>query len=308
MTSTSSDNGSMWERHDFRTSDGLVLATYEAGPTHAPKVVFVHGYPDHHSLWDLVAAELVDHFHLIAYDGRGAGASEVPADLSGWRLARLLEDLDMVIRQAAGGGPVHLVGHDWGSIQGWAFVLHPEYRSQVASFTSLSGPALQHVERRIRAWIKAGPRGWKPALRQSLSSTYISFFQTPLAPVLWRKVLGPRWPRLMARQGAYCDARWPGPGVGEDAAHGVGLYRAQRRALLPPFRTDRLPPARVPTDVPVRLMVAVDDQPVGKALLEGLDQFSTATERQELTGGHWLARTRPVEVANAIRRQIEAHS
>lgn len=302
--SESRDPAVFWQRHDLRASDGVILATYEAGPTHAPKVVFVHGYPDHHTLWDLVAAELVADHHLVAYDVRGSGASEVPHDRSGWDMAQLLADLEQVIRQSAGGGPVHLVGHDWGSIQGWGFVLHPQRRDLVASFTSLSGPALQHVERRIRRWLKAGPRGWAAALRQSVSSTYISLFQTPLAPWLWRRVLGPRWPRLMARQGARCDVRWPGPGIAEDAANGVELYRAQRRALLPPFRTDRLPPATVPTAVPVRLLVAVDDQPVGRALIEGLDSFSADCRRQELTGGHWLARSRPVEVAQAIRDQV----
>ena len=43
--------------------------------------------------------------------------------------------------------PVHLVGHDWGSIQAWAAVTDPSLGDRFASFTSMSGPSLDHVGR-----------------------------------------------------------------------------------------------------------------------------------------------------------------
>jgi pimeloyl-ACP methyl ester carboxylesterase len=297
----------VWTPTRLTASDGVRLATYHAGPADAPPVVFVHGYPDHHAVWDLVAAELVEDHHLIAYDVRGAGASGVPARRDGWRLDRLLADLAQVVDEVAGGGPVHLVGHDWGSIQAWAFVLHPQHRRRVATLTSMSGPPLQHVERQVRRWATGGPGGWATLLRQGTASSYIGFFQTPMAPVAWRNVLGPRWAGLVEREHARTDARWPGPTIGEDAANGVGLYRAHRRAMLPPFRADRLPPAEVPTDVPVTLLVATDDRSVRPPLVAGLEAFAPDLERRELTGGHWLPRSRPTEVAAAVRARVAGH-
>ena len=60
-------------------------------------------------------------------------------------------------------------------------------------------------------------------------------------------------------------------------------------------------PISAPTDVRVRLLVATDDHSVGPALLDGLEAFAASVERVEMTGGHWLPRSRPVEVAAAIR-------
>lgn len=298
-----------WKAGSVSSRDGLRLTTWEAGAapdSGAPVVVFVHGYPEQHGVWDLVARELAADHRLVCYDVRGAGVSETPADRAGWLLERLLDDLALVIREVGGGGPVHLVGHDWGSIQGWSFVLHPGYRRLVASFTSMSGPSLHHVERRVRRWFAAGPRGWATACRQGVASLYIAFFQTPLAPWVWRRLLAPRWAAIVAQEGARTDAGWPAATLAEDAARGVELYRAHRRAMLPPFRADRLPPISAPTDVPVRLLVATDDRSVRPALLDGLEELAVSVTREAMTGGHWLPRSRPAEVAAAIRAQTEA--
>ena len=48
-------------------------------------------------------------------------------------------------RRVAGAGGVHLVGHDWGSLQGWEAVTTDHMAGRIASFTSMSGPCLDHA-------------------------------------------------------------------------------------------------------------------------------------------------------------------
>lgn len=66
--------------------DGLDLAVYERGDSAAPAIVLVHGYPDSHAVWDLVAAELSSRYHVVTYDVRGADDSDTPRSREGYRL------------------------------------------------------------------------------------------------------------------------------------------------------------------------------------------------------------------------------
>ncbi len=74
---------------DSRTvvsADGTRLAVSEAGARAAATIVFVHGYPDTSAVWDPVLERLAADFHLVAYDVRGAGASDVPRGLAAYDL------------------------------------------------------------------------------------------------------------------------------------------------------------------------------------------------------------------------------
>jgi len=57
----------------------------------------------------------------LAYDVRGAGESSCPASRSGYRFDQLVSDIDAVI-DSLGVGRVHVLAHDWGSIQAWPAV------------------------------------------------------------------------------------------------------------------------------------------------------------------------------------------
>ena len=126
------------EAREFRVSAGEVeLAVVEAGDPTRPTLLFLHGYPDSKEVWEPVMARLATRYHVVAYDIRGAGASTAPAPgAAGYRLERLEDDLLLVLDALAPYGPVHLVGHDWGSVQGWEFATSPRLRGGLASFTS----------------------------------------------------------------------------------------------------------------------------------------------------------------------------
>src|SRR6476469_8100867 len=123
-----------------RSADGTTLAVYESGTEDGPVVVAVHGYPDDHTVWDGVVAALADTFRVVTYDVRGAGASDVPASRAGYRMPHLVDDLFAVLDHV--GEPVHLLGHDWGSIQCWPALTDPRARGRISGFTSISGPSL----------------------------------------------------------------------------------------------------------------------------------------------------------------------
>ncbi len=105
-----------------RTDDGLDLAVQVSGPEHAPTLVAVHGYPDDHTVWDPLVAAAGDRFRVVTYDVRGQGASGAPGERAGYRMERLTGDLAAVVAAVSPDAPVHLLAHDWGSIQAWAAV------------------------------------------------------------------------------------------------------------------------------------------------------------------------------------------
>ncbi len=169
-------------------ADGVQLAVYVSGPRDAPPVVLVHGYPDSAAVWERIRALLESRFRVIAYDVRGAGASDAPRDRASYRLERLAADLQAVARATCGARPFHLVGHDWGSIQCWEAATDEALRGSIASFTSISGPCLDHASLGLRGdRAQHDARAFGAGVRQMLKSWYIVFFHLPILPELvWR--------------------------------------------------------------------------------------------------------------------------
>ena len=178
----------------------------------------MHGYPDDHRVWHGVADDLAADHRFVTYDVRGAGASDAPAARAGYRLDRLAEDLAAVLDAVSPDRPVHLLGHDWGAIQAWHAVTDPGFAARVASFTSISGPCLDH----LADWFRRAPRA--VTLRQAAKSWYTLLFRMPVLPELgWRSGL---FGRAAAR-----SQRMPPPVV-RDAVNGLELYRANIAATM----------------------------------------------------------------------------
>lgn len=290
--------------HAVQTSrvagDGVDLAVTERGDPSAPTIVLVHGYPDTQAVWDLVAPLLGERFHVVTYDVRGAGASDAPRDRSGYAMEHLEADLAAVVDATSPDAPVHLVGHDWGSIQSWAAVCGDRLAGRAASFTSMSGPCLDHVGRWIRASMRPGLKPARELALQAVRSTYVAAMHTPgFVPVLWRGVLAHGWPAYLRRvEGAAVDARWPGPCLADDATRGVELYRQNVRSA---FRH----PAERRTDVPVQVVIARDDPFVTPAMARAAEPWASRLWCREVAGGHWLARSRPDKVALWITELVD---
>jgi non-heme chloroperoxidase len=97
---------------EIRSRDGLVLAGYESGNRQGPEILFIHGFSQCSLSWSsqFSSPALRNDFHLIAFDIRGHGASEKPADVSRYADDRLFADDVHIIMEAFNlKGPV-LVG------------------------------------------------------------------------------------------------------------------------------------------------------------------------------------------------------
>jgi pimeloyl-ACP methyl ester carboxylesterase len=284
-------------------SGDLSLAVREHSPCTpgAQHVVLVHGYPDQQDVWDQVVAVLrPSGLHLVTYDVRGAGGSDVPADRSGYRTERLVEDLAAVVEATVPDGePVHLVGHDWGSVQLWDAVdenrTDPRLAGRVASFTSISGPSLDHV-----AGLAAtlGPGHRLDRLRQMAHSWYIYLFLTPGLPeLLWRR-FHRRAAAVIARSEGRGMAHF-GTALPENAVHGLELYRAN---ILRRLRAR----GELRTKVPVLVVHPVRDRYITAFVHRGLDRSCASVRVVEVDAGHWVVQTHPGLVADLVREQVGA--
>lgn len=266
--------------------------------THA---LLVHGFPDDQRMWEPVVEALPSDWHVITYDVRGAGRSTRPAARSAYRTALLVEDLIAVLDATVPPGEkVHLVAHDWGSIAAWDVVAaetwDPRLEGRLASYTSGSGPSLDHLGSVTETW-----SGKLRLLPQVLRSWYVWLFQLPWLPELvWRHLQFLLRPALRRVDPTTDFLPW-GSEMGRNAAHGVELYRANviSRIRHPlPWRTS----------VPVLLVVATRDRWVAPRAVAGLDARCRDLTRVEVDDGHWWPRTRPEECAKIVTAFVREHS
>ncbi len=279
---------------------GLSLFVTEAGDPGRPTILLVHGFPDTSAVWDPVVERLEGAFHVVTYDVRGAGQSDAPTSRAGYRLSLLVEDMAAVAHATSPDAPVHLVAHDWGSIQAWEAVTTKALADRFSSYTSISGPPLDHAGLWARRHRTLRASDLLRSLRQALHSWYIAFFHLPLLPELMARngrTTG-LWAKALHRiEGAPTDQRWPAPTFGADFAHGVELYRANVRGRM-------LHPELGHTDIPVQLVIPRQDRYVTPALLDGLEEWGTAVWRRPVDAGHWVIRTDPDIIATAVREIV----
>lgn len=262
-----------WQYHTV-IRDGINLVTRRCGDPRRPTLLFVHGYPDNGEVWDRLTDHLADDYHLITYDVRGSGGSSCPRGLAPYRLRALRADLFAVADAISPDRPIHLVAHDWGSIQAWEAVTEPGAEKRIASFTTLSGPCLDHVGQSLR---HGGDLA--ASLRQLAKSWYVAAFHVPtLAPLAWKLGLATAWPGVLKRtEGLNAAAN---PTQARDGAQGLALYRAN---ILPRL----LRPGERRTLVPVQQLVALGDRYVGPHLAETAEPWTGALWRRSLNTGHW---------------------
>jgi pimeloyl-ACP methyl ester carboxylesterase len=101
-------------------------------------VLMLHGFPETSIMWEpLLEAAAARGMRAVAFDQRGYSPGARPESLSSYALRELVDDA-RAVADALGFDRFHLVGHDWGSMVGWALAASEPAR--VRSFASLSIP------------------------------------------------------------------------------------------------------------------------------------------------------------------------
>lgn len=286
------------------SADGVRIAVYEEGDPDGPPLVLVHGWPDSHVVWDGVAAALADRFRIIRYDNRGVGATTTPRRASAYTTARYADDFAAVADSLCPDLPVHVVAHDWGSTGMWEYLARPEAADRVASFTSLSGPSIDHVYRYV---LEALKRPYRPlrfgrALSQLLRLSYMAFFSIPLvAPAAVRTVIADglrHFQRL--GEGIPADRLLHSDTYRRDAARSLTVYRANYfPSLLRPGRENHV------VEVPVQILVNTRDPFIRPHLYEETPRWVPRLWRRDLRAGHWSPMSHPRVIADAVRELAE---
>jgi pimeloyl-ACP methyl ester carboxylesterase len=95
--------------------DGSELHVEVYGPADAPALVFTHGWGLDGTEWFYAKRHLAGRYQVVTWDLPGLGRSRRPANHD-YRLEKLAADLEAVVREVSGGGPVVLVGHSIGGM------------------------------------------------------------------------------------------------------------------------------------------------------------------------------------------------
>lgn len=279
------------------TSDQQRLAVRTFGDISKPALVLVHGYPDHQEVWKNVIIYLPDYF-IVTYDVRGAGDSSIPKYIRDYRLERLSMDLEEVVNAVLPGQSFHLVAHDWGSIQSWESVTDPRFEGRILSFTTISGPCLDHAAFWMRNQFKHNRSRF---FKQLSKSWYIAMFQLPwLAPTAWNFFNPERWGKIIreleGKEGLPLNQN-----IVKDGKYGVGLYRAN-------FIPRLLKPRERYAICPVQAIVLKRDNFVSPQLVDEMPKWVQTFSRVELDANHWAILSQPKLIAESIREFTQQHA
>jgi pimeloyl-ACP methyl ester carboxylesterase len=118
-------------------ANGYEFTGFSMGPPDGRTVLLLHGFPQTSESWRAVASRLAAQgVRAVAVDQRGYSPGARPAGVSAYALPELIADVCALAD--ALGGPLDLVGHDWGAVVGWQVAArHPD---RVRTWTAVSTP------------------------------------------------------------------------------------------------------------------------------------------------------------------------
>ena len=272
------------------TQDKQKLRAKTWGNKDKPAMVLVHGYPDNQKVWEPIIQHLLNDYYVITYDVRGAGESSVPKRIRDYALPRLSLDLECVVNQLLPDRTFHLAAHDWGSIQSWESVTEPKFKNKILSYTTISGPCLDHAAFWMRDQFAHEKNKF---FKQLFKSWYIVAFQLPvLAPSVWTFLNTERWGKIVERL-EHQKGLPKNENITHDGKQGISLYRAN---FLPRLTMPRQRHAVCP----VQAVVLKRDNFVSPELIDEIPKWATDFSKVEVDANHWAVLSRPEEIAGYI--------
>jgi pimeloyl-ACP methyl ester carboxylesterase len=245
---------------------GVGIEVFVEGPEDGQPVLFMHGWPDSHTLWrHQVAALSAAGYRTIAPDLRGFGASDKPEDPKAYRVANVVADMAAVL-DALSIDRVNLVAHDWGAVAGWGMTAFLPDRVERYAAISVGHP---------RAFFDAG-------LAQRMRSLYMLLFNLPDIAEEWFGIYGSEM--LAAhrdREAVLAELAKPGA-----LTAGFGWYRANAH----PKTVINPPPDLPPVQCPVMGVWGRGDVALTEIQMTGSEKYVTGPWRYERIeeAGHWM--------------------
>ena len=285
---------------DAALPHGITLSCRAAGPLDAPRLLFVHGFPEAAFVWDEVMLALADRYRCIAPNLRGYERSSAPAEVEAYRAKHLMADLAALIAQTGQGPLAALIAHDWGGAVAWNLaVQRPELMQRLVIINS-PHPGTFARELQHNA-------------AQQQASAYMNFFcRDDAAELLAQNDFARLWPSFTRMGGA-----WLTESVKEQYRSvwrqglqgGLNYYRAS--PLRPPTADDpgalkvQFAPEFVTVRVPTRVVWGMEDTALPPALLDGLEEFVPDLHITRVAGAtHWIVHERPQLVVQEIESAL----
>ncbi|MGB3605482.1 MAG: alpha/beta fold hydrolase [Gordonia sp. (in: high G+C Gram-positive bacteria)] len=305
MSSPAKNNGSPVSEAVLER-DGLILRAGVYGDSAAPVALLVHGFPDTPHSWDAVVPRLVaGGYRVVVPWLRGYTAESVNPNAR-YDIPTVASDL-IAWQEWAGGEPVHLIGHDWGSVAATIAVKKSPERWRSVSLLAvppMGGRAMS------AAILRAVPR-------QLVMSSYMLVMQSGLSPRLlarndaafvrwlWRR-WSPTWD--------FTDADFaPTREVFVDKERGWATTRYYRSIFTPNRAYTRefmrLAQADYPVQVPTLSLAGENDGCMSAAFHTAMNQLHPQIDAVLLPGcGHFLHAEKPAVVADEMLKHLGRHS
>jgi pimeloyl-ACP methyl ester carboxylesterase len=282
-------------------TEQLMVACESRGPSNAPPVLLLHGWPDDVRTWDGVAGQLAEKgFRVLVPFLRGFGPTrfrEASTSRTGQPSALACDARQLL--DAFGLPRVTVVGHDWGARA--AYVLAALWPERVERLITLAvgyetgikpGWQLDYAQQRAYwyQWFFASERG-----REALLENRRGFCE-----FLWR-TWSPTW-RFTEAEFLRTAQSWENPDWVEITLHSYRM-RWGNAPADPKFaeleaRMNEHPPISVPT---VQLHGAQDGAALADAVKDQEKSFPNGYRRRIVPeAGHFIPRECPLEVVKTI--------
>ena len=269
------------------------------GDKKAPRLLMLHGFPEHSGAWAELAPLLAERFHCIAPDQRGYGQSWRPSEVEHYKTSQLVSDMVALI----GDAPVVVLGHDWGASVAYALTIgRPDLVSKLIIMNGVHPAPFQ------RELAKGGP--------QTDASQYIHFLRREGSEDI---LAADDFAKLMGLFSAHMNMSWLHgdtlagyKAAWRDAAGLRGMvnwYRASPLKLGGPGEPIEnaltFAPERLQIRCPHLLIWGKDDTALLPEATKGLEDYAPDLTRVSIDGAdHWLHHQKPNEIADAILKWL----
>lgn len=267
-------------RREFRN---LKTAWVDTGPSDAPILFFLHGYPDSAETWNFQIEQFKEKYHVVCPYTRGTGGpegSEASNTVDRYGQSALALDALQVLDSVdpSKSKPIIIIGHDLGVVTAWN--LAPLLRARLKGLVLINGLNLHQMLRRVG----------DPA--QLLKSWYIYLLNIPYLSEFVATHFSKRVLKFAYDLGGLPGALRELP---EDPSRNLiapmNQYRAFTREIPNLLRTK---PQKI--KCPTLVLWGKNDAFLLPPTLDELEPYTNEVTVRILDGNHWLHREKSNEV------------